>query len=176
MNADIRCFGLSASVTAKSTTTLASPPFVTKFLVPLITHPSAVSVAMQRAAPASLPLPGSVSEKQPIHSPVESFGRYFCFCASVPKFKMGSTHSEWCADTRMPVAPQARDNSSTAIAYETQSRPVPPYSAGTYIPNSPIRPSCSMSPSSNRPSSSRLAALGAISLSQKSRSASRSCR
>jgi len=94
-------------------------------------QPSACSTARQRAAPASLPLPGSVSEKQPIHSPLASLGRYWRFCASVPKFRIGSTHSEWCAEMRIPVEPQARDTSSTAVTYAGMSQPAPPYSAGT---------------------------------------------
>jgi len=46
----------------------------------------------------SEPAFGSVSPKQPIHSPVASFGRYFCFCASVPKALIGTMTSDDCTD------------------------------------------------------------------------------
>ena len=46
--------------------------------------------------PGSEPAFGSVRPKQPIHSPVASFGRYFCFCASVPNSLMGTITSEPC--------------------------------------------------------------------------------
>ena len=41
---------------------------------------------------------GSVRPKQPIHSPVASFGRYFCFCASVPNSLIGTMTSDDCTD------------------------------------------------------------------------------
>ncbi len=40
--------------------------------------------------PGSLPWLGSVRPKQPTHSPRASLGRYFCFCASVPKSLIGT--------------------------------------------------------------------------------------
>jgi len=46
----------------------------------------------------SEPAFGSVSPKQPIHSPVASFGRYFCFCASVPNALIGTITSDDCTD------------------------------------------------------------------------------
>ncbi|EWS63046.1 hypothetical protein Y695_03723 [Hydrogenophaga sp. T4] len=46
--------------------------------------------------PGSLPWLGSVRPKQPIHSPVASLGRYFCFCASVPNSLIGTMTSELC--------------------------------------------------------------------------------
>ena len=46
--------------------------------------------------PGSEPWFGSVSPKQPIHSPLASFGRYFCFCASLPNSKIGTmTSDDW---------------------------------------------------------------------------------
>ncbi len=46
--------------------------------------------------PGSEPWLGSVRPKQPIHSPEASFGRYFCFCASVPNSLIGTMTSELC--------------------------------------------------------------------------------
>ena len=46
--------------------------------------------------PGSEPCPGSVSPKQPMNSPVASFGRNFCFCASVPNSLIGTITSEPC--------------------------------------------------------------------------------
>ncbi|MDT4837054.1 hypothetical protein D3C71_503960 [compost metagenome] len=46
--------------------------------------------------PGSEPWSGSVRPKQPIHSPVASLGRNFCFCASVPNSKIGTITSELC--------------------------------------------------------------------------------
>jgi hypothetical protein len=39
---------------------------------------------------------GSVRPKQPIHSPLASLGRYFCFVASLPNSKIGTITSEDC--------------------------------------------------------------------------------
>ena len=45
--------------------------------------------------------------------------------------------SEWLP--RMPAIPiQPREISSNTSAMETKSAPIPPYSSGTVIPNSPI--------------------------------------
>ncbi len=46
--------------------------------------------------PGSEPWFGSVRPKQPIHSPLASFGRYFCFCASLPNSKIGTMTSDDC--------------------------------------------------------------------------------
>ena len=44
--------------------------------------------------PGSEPWFGSVRPKQPIHWPLASLGRYFCFCASVPNSLIGTITSE----------------------------------------------------------------------------------
>ena len=46
--------------------------------------------------PGSEPALGSVSPKQPIHSPVASRGRNFRFCASVPNSLIGTITREPC--------------------------------------------------------------------------------
>ena len=48
---------------------------LTKIFEPVICQPSSLSTAVQVAAPASLPLPGSVSDRQPISSPLAILGR-----------------------------------------------------------------------------------------------------
>ena len=46
--------------------------------------PCSFKTAVVFAFKASDPALGSVRAYAPIHSPVASFGRYFCFCSSVP--------------------------------------------------------------------------------------------
>ncbi len=67
----------------------ATPAFVVKILLPLITHSSPSRTAVVLVAPASLPASGSVSPKAPIISPEARRGRYFCFCSSDPAKRMG---------------------------------------------------------------------------------------
>ena len=65
-------------------------------LVPVSEKPPATFFARLVMPPGSDPAPGSVNPKQPIHSPVASFGRNFCFCASVPNSLIGTITSEPC--------------------------------------------------------------------------------
>ncbi len=111
-----------------------------KIFDPLIIHSCVASskTAIVCCPLASVPAFGSVNPKAPIHSPLAIFGRYFCFCASVPNFKIGQLPKEVCAETTTPVVPQAFDNSSTAIAYIKLSPPAPPYCVGIGIPIIPI--------------------------------------
>ncbi len=46
--------------------------------------------------PGSEPWSGSVRPKQPIHSPLASLGRYFCFCSSLPNSLIGTITREDC--------------------------------------------------------------------------------
>ena len=86
------------------------------------------------------PWSGSVSPKHPIHSPVASLGRNFCFCSSDPYFQMGYITSElWTeAVERKPLS--QRSSSCMISPYAIWSRPAPPYSSGMYGPNAPISP------------------------------------
>ena len=117
---------------------------------------------------ASVPAFGSVSPKAPIHSPLANFGKYFCFCFSVPNFKIGQVPKDVCADTITPVVAQAFDNSSTAIAYIKLSPPAPPYSFGIGIPIIPIFAIFSTVSIGNLSSSSTSAAIGFTSFSTNS--------
>ena len=47
---------------------------------------------------ASDPASGSDRQKEPIHSPEVSFGRYFCFCSSVPKASIPQQTRELLTD------------------------------------------------------------------------------
>ena len=107
---------------------------------PLITHSFVASskTAVVCCPAASVPAFGSVNPNAPSHSPLANFGTYFCFCSSVPNFKIGQVPSEVCADTITPVVAQTLESSSTAIAYITLSPPAPPYSFGIGIPINPI--------------------------------------
>ena len=72
------------SVTAMATQTWAKCALVVNVLAPLITQPSPSCTAMVRVPAASDPASGSVSDQQPIHSPVASFGIYLRRCSSLP--------------------------------------------------------------------------------------------
>ena len=54
--------------------------------------------------PGSEPASGSVRPKQPTHSPVRSFGRYFCRCSSEPKAWIGYITSDDCTEKARAVA------------------------------------------------------------------------
>ena len=69
-----RCFS-SGSVWAKISATLAWLPSEMNIFEPLITQPSSVCLARVFWFAASEPVSGSVSPKQPSHSPEVSFGR-----------------------------------------------------------------------------------------------------
>src|SRR5262249_37154889 len=66
----------SGEVEASTTYTPATEPCVMKVLVPDSTHPEPRRWAVVRAAPASLPEPGSVSPQAPSIWPLASGGRH----------------------------------------------------------------------------------------------------
>ena len=57
---------------------------VIHILAPLRMKPPSTGRARVIMLAGSEPWLGSVSPKQPTHSPVASLGRYFCFWASLP--------------------------------------------------------------------------------------------
>ena len=69
---------------------------VIQALVPVSWKPPSTFFARVVMLPGSDPSSVSVRPKQPIHSPVASFGRYFFFCASVPNSLIGTITSEPC--------------------------------------------------------------------------------
>ena len=80
---------------------------------PLITQPESVFRARVFWLAASEPVSGSVSPKQPSHSPEQSFGRYLCFCSSVPNLTMPEHTSEVCTEMTVRTAESPRPISST---------------------------------------------------------------
>jgi hypothetical protein len=50
--------------------------------------------------------PEKAATEQPIFSPEAKGTRYFCFCSSVPKAKIGQEQREVCADTVTEVEAQ----------------------------------------------------------------------
>ena len=58
--------------------------FVIQLLDPVSRQPPSAGTARVFMPPGSDPWSGSVSPKQPTHSPVASRGRYFSRCSSVP--------------------------------------------------------------------------------------------
>lgn len=85
----IPLFCRDLSVLANTTVAEASQELVIQALVPLRTHESPSSRAVVEAAPASLPLPGSLRAKQPILSPLVKGVIHCCFCCADPNFRMG---------------------------------------------------------------------------------------
>ncbi len=81
-----------------------------------MTHPESVRRARVRWLAASDPVSGSVRPKHPSHSPEQSFGRYSCFCSSVPQRRIDEQTSEVCTDTTVRIAEQPRPTSSTIRA------------------------------------------------------------
>ena len=83
MNAE----NFSPSTFANTMYTSANPPLVIHIFCPLRIQflPSGESTARVRAASESEPACGSERQYAESNSPVAIFGRYFFFCASVPK-------------------------------------------------------------------------------------------
>ena len=63
---------------------------------PLIRYPLSIFSAVVVMLAGSDPASGSVSPKQPIHSPLASFGRYRRFCSSSPKAWIGNMTRDDC--------------------------------------------------------------------------------
>src|SRR5690606_22897414 len=88
-------------------TTAISPlmPCVIQFFVPLITHSLPSFFATHFILPASLPVLGSVRPHAASHSPDASRGKYFFFCASLPKARICPVPRELCAARLRPTEP-----------------------------------------------------------------------
>ncbi|MDH6187334.1 hypothetical protein M2168_000366 [Streptomyces sp. CZ24] len=71
-------------VRAKTSATSATVPLVMKILAPSMTQSPPSRRARVDTDPASDPVPGSVSAKQPSASPAASRGSHSAFCSSVP--------------------------------------------------------------------------------------------
>ena len=100
------CF--SGSVIANSTMYFATGPEVIQLFLPLILKlPSACLTALHFIAVASEPDCGSVSANAPISLPSAIARTYFCFCASVPNFRMPLQNSELLTDMIVECAASA---------------------------------------------------------------------
>ena len=107
-----RCF-FSGSVWAKIIATRALLPSEMNIFEPEIFQPPFWRVARVPTEAASDPVPGSVSPKQPSHSPEHSFGRSEVFCSSVPHCSIEPATSEVCTETTVRADESARPISST---------------------------------------------------------------
>ncbi len=85
-------------------------------------------------------------------APFAQRGRYFCFCAGVPKSLSGcGMPIDWCAESsaltllsELPIICITRQYSETV-------KPSPPYSFGIFMPKAPILRSPSMTGSGYSP-------------------------
>jgi hypothetical protein len=93
---------------------MSVPELVMKALVPSMTHSPPSSRAVVRRAPASEPLPGSVSPNAPRISPAQRPGSHCRFCASVPKRKIGIAPRPTPASRVMATEESTRASSSRA--------------------------------------------------------------
>ena len=81
---------------AQTTNTSAIGELEIHIFAPESLKPPSTLFARVTIEPGSEPWFGSVRPKQPIHSPVASFGRYLRRCASLPYVKIGNITSELC--------------------------------------------------------------------------------
>ena len=73
-----------SSVLAQTTATSAMGLLVIHVFAPVRRYPPGAFAARVIIEPGSEPWFGSVKPKQPTHSPLASFGRYFFRCSAVP--------------------------------------------------------------------------------------------
>ena len=106
--------GPSSLVRAKTSATSAHVPLVMKSFWPSITQSAPSRVAREVRLPASDPVPGSVSPKQPSLVAAASWGSHSCFCSSVPWKRIDLPTSPLLTDTIPRRAESARPSSSIA--------------------------------------------------------------
>ena len=105
INAVLLFFALGSPVRQITTATSPLLPCVIQLLVPLIIQFSPSFTAVVFILPASLPVFGSVKPHAPKYSAVANFGKYCCFCASLPKAIICPVHKLLCAATDKPIEP-----------------------------------------------------------------------
>ncbi len=111
--------GPSGSVTACTTQTSPTVPWVVKVLAPLRIQPPSTLTARERVPAASEPASGSVRLQAPILAPVARSGSQRRRCSSLPNLKMWLVHSELWAATLRPTAGSTADSSSMTRKYST---------------------------------------------------------
>src|SRR5271166_1805516 len=103
----------AGSVWAKISATFAWLAIEIHILAPLSNHPESVFFARVFWLAASEPVSGSVSPKQPSHSPEHSLGRYLCFCSSLANLRMPEQTSEVWTEITVRIEESPRPISST---------------------------------------------------------------
>src|ERR1700694_588779 len=159
----------SGSVSASTTNTSPTLPWVMNILAPLSTQPLSFRTAVERMPAASEPLPGSVRAQAASFLPAAMSGMKRLRSSSLPNRRRCEVPSPLCEATVSAREPSQRAISSTTQATENVSRADPPNSSGTVIPSSPSSPSCATTSRGNRSSRSHSCACGFTSRTQKSR-------
>ena len=131
----------SASVRASSIKTSARAANVHHVLVPLMSQPPGVFVALVVTPATSLPKSGSVTATAARTSPDASRGNHRPFCSSVPPLTRARVRisGRVINDPPTPRAPQESSSVATTMPRYSDSPPVakPPNSSGTERPNPP---------------------------------------
>ena len=125
----------SSLVLAITEKTPAIGALVIYLLVPLIRYSLPNFLAEVVIDIASDPESGSVRANEPIISPVENFGRYFCFCSSVPDITIVCDPIPILVPAIDLNAGEALPNSNVNLTSCSIERFDPPYSVGIEIPN-----------------------------------------
>jgi hypothetical protein len=101
-------------VRAKTSATSAQVPLVMKSFCPVISQSDPSRVAREVRLPASDPVPGSVSPKQPSFVAAASCGSHSCFCSSLPWKRIDFPTRPLLTETIPRRAESARPSSSMA--------------------------------------------------------------
>ena len=166
----------SGLVSASTTKTSPTVPWVMNILLPFRIQELPLRTAVLRSAAASDPLPGSVRPQAASFFPAAMSGMYLRRNSSLPKRSRWEVPRPLCEATVSARDPSKRAISSTTMAIETASRADPPSSSGTAIPRRPSSPSSETTSRGNRSSRSHSCACGLTSRRQKSRTIATSFR
>ena len=157
------------SVSARTTKTSPTLPWVMNILAPFRTQPLSLRTAVVRMPAASEPLPGSVRPHAASFRPAAMSGMYRLRSSSLPKRKRCEVPSPLCDATVSAI-------SSTTAAILKVSSSAPPRSSGTVMPSRPSSPRCETTSRGKRSSRSHSIACGFTSRTQKSRTIETSLR
>ncbi|HET6467655.1 MAG TPA: hypothetical protein VFG43_04680 [Geminicoccaceae bacterium] len=90
-----------------------------------------------RTDAASEPTSGSVRANEPMISPDASFGKYLCFCSSVPSMTMPCEPMPLLVPISERNAGEVCPSSKATSTSSSMVSPSPPYSSGIDSPNNP---------------------------------------
>jgi hypothetical protein len=142
---------------------------------PLITQQSPSRRARVFRPATSEPASGSVTAIEQTVSPRMIAGRYFCFCADVPRRVMCTADMSECTRVDEVKPPkEERPSSSAKTIEESGPMSVPPYSASWRMPRKPSAPMRRKISRGIFPSRSHASPCGTTSFSTKRRTCSRS--